>query len=263
MTIATTKGLVLAAVIAGAGGARAGERTFAVVPELTYATQYMYHGFNLGENHPTWQPSLTLDRLLPGFSLKAWMNSPVDKDYDQFTQADFLAMATHDFVTARELTINLHGYVDYWSFPEYEPEPGNGDLSGWQFHVGASLPDLISIGRIPLIPSYNYYYWTPDSRGDFEAGGQHELFLLLPVPCDLLALRTPPFQTLNLGASLNVHEGFWGVKSGLSHATAHLSTSFDWKGIHITPSLNYQWSFEDSLDPEDEFWATLSASYRF
>lgn len=239
-------------------------RWFVIQPDVTLASKYMAHGMNIGGDEPVWQPSLAIDGILPGMTLKAWMNHPVDGDLDEFVEVDYLLMLQHTFDAKSPTAVNLHGYVDYWVYPfkGIEDDPGN-DLDGWKFHAGISLPNLIQAGRVPVIPSYNYYFWTPRESGEFDRGGIHELFLFAPIPGDLLWLRTPGGQTIDLGASLNYHDGAFGFPSALSHATAHLSTTFNWRGILLTPAVNYQWSFEDAVNPEDELWASFSASVKF
>ena len=62
---------------------------------------------------------------------------------------------------------------------------------------------------------------------------------------------------------MNYHEGALGTKEGWSHATAHLSATFNLGGFKLTPSVNYQWSFEDTVNTENDFWAVLSLARDF
>jgi len=255
-------GKVLLAAILTLGGAATAEVT--VQPDLTYATKYMAHGMNIGGDEPTWQPSLAVDGLLPGLTLKAWMNRPVSRDLDGFVEVDYLVILGHTFEADERWAFNLHGYVDYWIYPFTAlSDTVTSDLDGWKFHAGVSFPNLIRLGTVPIVPAYNYFHWIPRESGEFDRGGIHELFLFSPIPGGLLGLPLPDGQTLDLGASLNYFDSAFDFPSALSHATAHLSTTFNLKGLLLTPSVNYQWSFEDAVNPEDEFWASLSASVRF
>ena len=91
----------------------------------------------------------------------------------------------------------------------------------------------------------------------FKSGGVHELYLKTSLPLPLPEGRGIP-QSIGLMTTVNYHTGFLNVDSGWSHATATISTSaplndtFTWHS-----SINYQWSFEDTVNPDDEFWATL------
>ena len=53
------------------------------------------------------------------------------------------------------------------------------------------------------------------------------------------------------------------VDSGWSHLATGLSTTFEYKGIGFTPEINYQSSWEDTVNDEDEFWFTFGVSYAF
>ena len=58
-------------------------------------------------------------------------------------------------------------------------------------------------------------------------------------------------------------DGAFGTKPSWSHSTLGVSTTFEWKGIYLTPALYYQFSFEDSVNPEDDLYMTVSVGYTF
>jgi len=234
---------------------------YGVHADVTLASKYMAHGFNVNGEHASLQPSLTLDTLVPGLRLSVWAALPVNRDQRAEDELDYLVKYGHTFFADSALAVNLHGYVDYWLYPNSATET-SGDLEGWKFNGGLTLPKLPPIGPANLVPSYNYYFWTPKDAGGFEDGGVHELFLNYSPPLKSL-LPVAGARTLDLGASLNYHDGVFGVEPGWSHATAHLSTTFGVAGINLTPSVNYQWSFEDTIDTEDEFWAAFSVAADF
>ena len=70
-------------------------------------------------------------------------------------------------------------------------------------------------------------------------------------------------QFINLAGSINYHTGAFGVEPGWSHATAQLATPFEIATFIITPSVNYQWSFEDTVDPNNDFWVMISLAKNF
>lgn len=232
-----------------------------VHPDVTLAGKYMAHGFNVNGEHRSLQPSLTLDTMVPGLRLTAWAALPVDRDYRAEDEFDYLVKYGRTLFADSPAAVNLHGYVDYWLYPNSATD-GGADLEGWKFHGGVTLPNLLPAGPANLVPSYNYYFWTPKDSGGFEDGGVHELFLNYSPPLKTL-LPAPDGQTLDLGASLNYHDGVFGVEPGWSHATAHLSTTFAVSRLKLTPSLNYQWSFEDTVNDEDEFWGAFSVAADF
>ena len=244
-----SKNMVAGLAIVCAGVCAMAADDYGVHPDVTVASKYMAHGFNVNGEHGSLQPSVTVDTKVPVLQFFVWAALPMDQEIRASNEFDYLVKYGHTFATESALAVNLHGYVDYWDYPNKD------DMSGWKFSGGVTLPKLLPLGPANLVPSYTYYYWTPQNSGAFEAGGVHEIFLSYAAP--LL-----PKQSLDLGASLNYHDGVFGVKPGWSHATAGVSTTFD-VGVKLTPAINYQWSFEDTVDTEDEVWATLSVSKDF
>ena len=56
------------------------------------------------------------------------------------------------------------------------------------------------------------------------------------------------------------------VKSGFSDAVVGASTDFAFgadRNIVLTPSIYYQFSLEETVDPDDEFWGGISLKYAF
>lgn len=232
-------------------------------PDVTVASKYMAHGFNINGDHVSVQPSLHVDTKIPGLQLAAWAGLPADRDFRGQDEFDYLLKYNTTLGGDSVWAVKLNAYVDYWLYPnhpgagEIDEKTGevNPDLKGWKFNGGLSLPNLLPVGGTKIVPGYNYYYWTPQNEDDFEAGGVHEITLNCGVPV--------AGQSIDLGTSLNYHDGVFGVEPGWSHATAQVASTFKAGTAKITPSVNYQWSFEDSVNDEDEFWAALSVAADF
>ena len=255
--------------LAWSGAAQAADDSFGVTADLTWASKYMTDGFNVGGNHAAWMPSLAVNTTVPGLYLQFWSALPVDRDRQQYDEYDFMVRYNHSFFDGSPLKVNLHGYYDYWAYPHDELTTDKHgqtiapqNFRGQKLHGGVSLLELLPIAGSHLVPSYNYYYWFPDQKDLFQAGAHHEFFLNynheLPV-----FIPGATKQDVTLGGSLNYHDGFFGVDHGWSHTTAHLSTSVDALGCTFGASVNYQWSYIASVNPENEFWATLSLTKKF
>lgn len=243
---------------------------FGLHPDLTWASKYMAHGFNINGDNPSFQPSLHVDTLVPGLQFAVWAGLPTDRDDRAKDEFDYMLKYGRTCNADSPWAVNVHGYVDYWLYPntanagEIDPATGEviDELTGWKFNGGVALPKLLPLGPANLVPGYNYYYWTPRDEDVFQSGGVHELLLSYALPADAV-LPVASKQTIDLGSSLNYHDGVFDVKEGWSHATASLSTTFNLSGTRITPGVNYQWSFEDTVNDEDEFWAQVSVARDF
>ena len=56
------------------------------------------------------------------------------------------------------------------------------------------------------------------------------------------------------------------VKSGFSDAVVGASTDFAFgadRNIVLTPAIYYQFSLEETVNPDNEFWAGVSLKYAF
>jgi hypothetical protein len=233
-----------------------------VTLDYTWAGKYMAHGWNIGGDHPSHQPSVTVDALTPGLQFAWWGNFPIDRDRQNFDEYDWMLKYNRTLFKDQPYAVNLHGYIDYWTTPHSESESTGNALTGFKEHVGISFLDLIPIGSSHLVPSYNLYRWEDVGDHAFDGGECHEIFLAYGTPLKV-ALPGTRDQALNLGSSMNYHTGTFGQERGWSHATAHLSAPFSVLGITLSPSVNYQWSFEDTVDDENEFWGTLSVTKKF
>jgi hypothetical protein len=259
----------LAASLAWPATAAEEAKEWGVTADLTVATKYMTDGFNVGGDHTAWMPSVAVNTTVPGFFIMFWSALPVNRDRQQYDEYDFMARYSRNFLEGSPLKVNLHGYFDYWVYPHDElTKDKNGqtiapqNFRGLKFHGGLSLLELLPLFGSHLVPSYNYYYWTPDQKNLFQAGAHHELFLSYShdLPTFIPGAKR---QDFTLGGSLNYHDGVLGVEPGWSHTTAHASTSVDALGCTFGASVNYQWSYIASVDPENEFWATVSVTKKF
>lgn len=258
------RAMVLGAATAGmlAAAAWSGETQPAgVTLDYTWASKYMAHGWNIGGDHPSHQPSVAVDALLPGLQFAWWGNFPIDRGRQNFDEYDWMLKYNHTLFGDTPLAVNLHGYIDYWLTPHSKAASTGNTLTGFKEHAGLSFLNLIPLGSSHLVPSYNVYRWEDVGDDAFDGGECHELFLAYGTPLKM-ALPGTQNQAVSLGSSMNYHTGTFGQERGWSHATAHLAAPLTVLGVTLTPSVNYQWSFEDTVNDENEFWATLSVTKR-
>jgi hypothetical protein len=260
----------LAVGLAAAAEGRAEAPKLGLHADLTCATKYMAHGFNVNGDNPSLQPSIAVDALVPGLQFALWMGLPTERDQRDMDEHDWMIKYGRLFFADRPWAMQVRGYADYWIYPH---TPGQGeideatgkakdDFRGFKFHGAVAFPRLLPLGPASLVPAYGYYCWMPEIEDAFESGGVHELFLSYALPLKSF-LPVEGSQSLDFGASHNYHDGAFGVEPGWSHSTAHLSTTFAVAGFRITPAVNCQWSYEDTVDDEDEFWACLSVARDF
>jgi len=240
-----------------------------VTGEVTFASKYMTDGFNIGGNNPVWQPSVGVDLFSTGFSTIFWSAIQLNRNNQQYDEYDFIAQYGHDFFLKKQYAINLHGSFDYWTFPNSNVADYDAiapqRMRGNKIAAGITAPHLIPIGDSFLIPSYNAYYnlyWAQNRPDRFEGGTRHELLLQYSY-----AIRPfiPGAKAHYLGASgsINYNDGAFGVTPGWSHATAQVGTSLHALDCVFSLSLNRQWSYDPSVDPNQELWTSASVTKQF
>jgi hypothetical protein len=95
-----------------------------------------------------------------------------------------------------------------------------------------------------------------------EGGWFHTLGLSYDLPIPAL-IPDQKEQSLSFSWDITYNDGALGSNPGWSHITVGVSTQFEWKEVYFIPAVRYQWSLEETVDPEDEFYATFSVGYKF
>ncbi len=95
------------------------------------------------------------------------------------------------------------------------------------------------------------------------SGWFHILGLSYDLPIEGLLPDTPE-QILHLSAAMVYNDEVLSSETDWSHAVFGISTDFDLgNDCTLTPGVYYQDSWEDTVNPSDEFWATVGVSYAF
>jgi len=255
---------ISAMLICGSGQAQdvAEREPWGVTADVTVASKYIVHGWNLGGDSWSFQPALTLRTMVPGVEVQFWAALPFDRDYRAQDEIDFIVHYRRDLFPEENWVTSFHAFADYWIYPHQTNDETGRQFRGIKYKAGVSMPHLLPLFGAYLVPEYNYYYWQAVDTDAFEEDGAHELFLRYGLPLGKF-MPAQEGQTLSLGTSVTYHQGAFGNESGFSHCTAHAATSMHFGPVTFTPAVNYQWSFEDTINEDDEFWASVSLSTTF
>lgn len=227
-----------------------------VTLDATWVSRYLWRGYDVFDDHASFQPSVDIDLFGSGFSVNAWAAIPMGSGYENLTEYDYtVAYGTTLFeeeVYALDLGIN---YI-YYDFPKVNSRaiPDTQEVG-----VSVALPNLIMIGDSALVPSYYVCkFWPSKSGVGFDvAGGYHTLGLSY----DWTIPGTE--QVLSLSTDVNYNDGLFGADHDWSHANLGISTSFNLDPFSVSPFLGYQISMDDSVNDEDELIGGVSVSISF
>lgn len=234
--------------------------------DMTYATKYMANGFNVADDEPSFQPAVHLDSPIPGLGLTYWGALPTERQVNDSDEHDIMIRYSRTYFEKELWAFNLYHYIDYWLYPNLHyrrnsrtPPLKEETFEGMKLMSGINFPKLLPVGNSCLVPSYTVYHWMPLEEDLFENGTVHELGVSYALPLD----RAQKFA-LRLTETINYNDGVFGVASGWSHATSGIALPVPLgPRLKLTPAVNYQWSLEDTVDPENEFWSSITAAWSF
>jgi hypothetical protein len=259
--------MLVTMVVVACGTVSAAESKLGVDVDLAWASKYIWRGLDLGDNKAAFQPSINFDLWGSGFSANiwgSWLGGPTNGAESALTTEEL----DYSFTYANSLMTNEASQVDYsLTYTYFDYYTHSSDYADMQdLALTLSLPKAFQAG---FVPKYTVAYsWsgrpgpTPGAMGqrlDGAAGFVHIFGLDYN-----FKLGEQPFTA---SASAVYNDGAYGdnVDHDWSHVVWGMSTSFKCPltGAKVTPGIYYQTSMDDSVNPNDEFWATISYKFSF
>lgn len=231
---------------------------FGVDLSAAFVSKYIWRGYDVFDDHAAFQPSVSLNLFQTGLSVGVWGSFALSSGYEDLDELDYILAWGKTFFDNERYSLDFSTNYIYYDFPNTSSELADYEEVG----IGFALPNLLPLSSSYLIPSYYVCYDWPAHSG----GPQEGWFHIFSVSYDV---HIPAFipsqdeQDLSLTADVTYNDGAFDADSDFSHATVSLATTFEWKGFTLTPSLQHQWSFEDTVNRENEFWAGVSLGYNF
>lgn len=230
--------------------------------DLTYTTKYIWRGIDLLDDASAWQPSVNFD-FGNGFSANVWAS-----------YAGTSGNSTLSRVNATE-----YNYTLAYSGTLYEACPWSTDYTvGWRYYdfidepsdmadmqevfVEVAMPELVGGGVTP----HAAYYQMWEAKNNSQVSGAGGAIFVLGFTYDF-TLEQAPELPMTFGWDIVYNDGAAAV--GVDHDWTHMvwslgtSMTCPMTGATITPAVYFQNSFEDTVNNEDEFWASLSYSFNF
>jgi len=240
-----------------------------------YNSRFIWRGYDAyGNNHSAFQPSVDLDLFGTGFGVNVWSSRANGSGFENSEWLTYtvyygnMLFAEENYATAYKL-----GYT-YFSYPD---EPKKGSLAGAgppgaaghaeEVFAGFAWPKILGIKN--LVPQYAMFAYYPAKSEAFNRrnGGWAHVFALnydMQIP-SLIGENTT--QDLHLGVHTVYNDGV-GPNPNADHDWSHavFSVALDFpinESLTFTPGFNYQSSWDDSINTSDEYWTSLSLTYKF
>lgn len=212
----------------------------AVKIENVFVSDYFWRGFDITNEKPAFQPSLTLKEERTGICFCIWnstgLNRQRTKKVDEW---DFIL--SYSRVVSNKVEISS-GYIHY-NFP-------NGNLPNvtHEFNLGFSVNTLFS-------PALKVYYDVKMGTGVYVIGSVSQKIINLP---------------LFAGAAIGYNRKMFIKYSGISDVTFSLSGNvpLKYRNIYFLPSINYtiipkNMQGKNGLSEQNEFWSAIGFGISF
>lgn len=231
-----------------------------VTVDFTYASQYMWKGYDIYRGDGAFQPSVTLDYA--GFYAGVWGSWADSSGNEDLTEVDLLFGYKRQLFEDQWYAVDASLGYTYYMYPKF-----NDSIDAQDVTLGLALPNLIPLGPANLVPTYkSTYVWDGvQSESELDSGWINTFGLTYGIPITAW-IPDQEEQSINLLWDISYNDGALGSYSAWSHSTVGVSTSLEWKGFYFTPFLNYQWSFDEgekSVNRDDEIYGGVSVGYSF
>jgi len=249
--------------------------------DVTYQGKYIWRGFDVYEDDSAIQTTLSLD-FGNGWGVSAQghrANSSSEVSgipSETLERWDYTLFYGTQFFEGEKYVMNCRFDYVYYNYPDRSSHSTST--------VGASidlqeLNGIFSWPRITgvqgLVPTYVLVkLWPSNSSsaagsggaGDAASGWAH--IFMLDYPLEMDCPLTGGTRVFNLHTEAVYNDGVsptgGRVDQDWSNAVFGVTTDFHLdENCTITPGMYYQSSWDDSVNTEDEYWATLNMNYKF
>lgn len=245
--------LTVVGMVLGASVAQAQDEELGVTFDNEFTTKYIWHGYDLFDDHGAWMPSLDFDLFGSGFSVNVWMAQPIGSGNEEAKELDYTVAYGNTVYEGETYEMEYSANYIYYDFYEANKKADNQEVG-----VSVAFPKVLEGCVSGLVPSY-YIGKIWYNEGTSHGGGFHVLALDygMEVP------ECPMTESMNFHGDLNFNDGYAGSDADWSHITLGVSSDVEVAGVAFTPYINFQISMDDSVNKEDELWAGVSTSISF
>lgn len=239
-----------------------------VTVDLSWTSKYIWRGFDILDNTAAFQPSINMD-LGSGFSANVWMSyagsgGTTESGLSRVNLTEYDYTLAYDG-TAYEDCAWKTNYQVGWRYYDYIDTPSK-DNDVQEVFLTGSMPALMDNG---IVPHFGVFQMWEATEGASKAttGRDYSGTIYLVGFGYGFTLDQAPELPMNFTWDIVYNDGTGGatVDHDWSHMLWGLSTSMTcpMTGATITPAVYFQNSFEDTVNTQDELWASLSYAFSF
>jgi hypothetical protein len=243
-----------------------------ITVDLSYTSKYIWRGFDILDNTGAFQPSVNMD-LGSGFFANVWMSyAGTSGTNGANASSPAVAGASHVNLTEYDYTLGYNGtayedcpwktnYQVGWRYYDYIDTQTKGNDKQEVFLTG-SMPALMDNGIVPHFGVFQMWNAKSYSGNTFTGGTIYLMGLGYGFTLD-----QAPELPMNFTWDIVYNDGVGGgtIDHDWSHMVWGLNTSMTcpMTGAKIVPGVYFQNSFEDTVNTQDELWASISYAFSF
>lgn len=268
-------GVVILLAAVSSGYAQEGELHGSI--DATFTSKYVWRGIDIFDDHAAIHPSVDLDLFGTGLGFSAVGHRANASGFEAGERWDYTLYYLGGLYQDEPYATKYRLAYVYYNFPDMSSHQASSmDLQ--EMHAVLSFPNILPVEG--LVPTYCLVKLWPANGGtivgalnppvgtDGTASGFAHIFMLdYSLPIEGL-LPNVPEQVLRLHSEFVFNDGVdprgGVVDHDWSNAVFGISTTVDLgNNLYFTPGFYYQSSWDDSVNPEDEYWASVGMTYKF
>lgn len=240
---------------------------------VSYTTRYVWRGFDIFDDHAAVHPFADIDLFGSGFGFSVMGHRAASSGFENSERWDYYPYYQNMMFDGQPYATHYRlGYVHY-NYPDMSSHTDDStDLS--EVHGLFSWPDILPVDG--LVPRYCLVkLWPTNSNtivghrspsGGTASGWAH--IFMLDYGLNMACPMTGDSRVINLHSEFIYNDGVGPNGANVDHdwSNAVLGASTDFEvadNICFTPGIFYQSSWDDSVNPESEFWASFTAALKF
>ncbi|MBN1435563.1 MAG: hypothetical protein JW936_00685 [Sedimentisphaerales bacterium] len=265
---------VILSVCATAQGQENDNRTIGITIDNTYASKYIWNGFDVYDDHAVYFPSFSLDLFQSGFdisvlgaipmgtgsNLHEFLSDGVNKWQEWCYTVNYSNSLFADEIYRFDYKIT-YLYCDFVKINSWA-------MDSMQIITNFSMPNLISLGDLAIVPSYTALaVWPAESGGDRHYNGWAHKFGLSTNLITGGVIPGTEGQFWVLSWDITYNDGILCADHDWSHMTFGIAAPINFElfnqTISVAPFLNYQISMDDSVNNRDDLYGGVSVTIAF
>lgn len=223
------------------------------------------------DDHSAIQPALTLN-LTDNWGVNVQGHRANSDGFENSERWDYTLFYNTRFFEGEKYVMNTRFNYTYYNYPDMSSHT-EASIDIQETNAIFSFPKLTGVKG--LVPTYVLVkLWPTNSGSPVGSGGAGNAasgwahIFMLDYPLEVDCPITGGKRILNLHAETvyndGVHPQGRRADHDWSNAVFGVTTDFQLDdNCTITPGMYYQSSWDDSVNDEDEYWATLNMRYTF